>query len=184
MKCGSCKQEHPTVADVRACYEHKYGQDETIVVTEFATNEPADPFKGTEYANDRQASPPAHYGKGGRPLPFPPGRYAILVQGPDGEKVTKFYKVDAPTEGSWAGHVFVKVQASDDLHPVRNREERTRIIDEISKDARQAMLRYGRELGKCGHCGRTLTDEESRAYGIGPVCRSKVRFVDYERAAR
>jgi hypothetical protein len=114
------------------------------------------------------------YGKGGKPLPFPPGRYAILVDG-----VTKFYKVDYPTEGRWAGFVFVKVQASDDLHPIRNSAERTRILDEIAKDPREAMLRYGRELGACGHCGRTLTDEESRAYGIGPICRQKVSFVAY-----
>jgi uncharacterized protein DUF6011 len=35
------------------------------------------------------------------------------------------------------------------------------------------MVRYGQELGECGHCGRTLTDEASRAAGIGPVCASK-----------
>jgi len=32
---------------------------------------------------------------------------------------------------------------------------------------------YGTELGECGVCGRTLTDEKSRAYGIGPVCRER-----------
>lgn len=36
-----------------------------------------------------------------------------------------------------------------------------------------ALRRYGRELGECGHCGRDLTNDESRALGIGPVCRSK-----------
>lgn len=33
------------------------------------------------------------------------------------------------------------------------------------------MLRYGQEIGECGHCGRELTNAESRALGIGPVCR-------------
>lgn len=37
---------------------------------------------------------------------------------------------------------------------------------------REAMLRYGREIGECGHCGRTLTNDESRAVGIGPRCRA------------
>lgn len=37
---------------------------------------------------------------------------------------------------------------------------------------RDAMLRYGREIGECGHCGRTLTNDESRAVGIGPRCRA------------
>jgi hypothetical protein len=35
-----------------------------------------------------------------------------------------------------------------------------------------AMRRYGRELGECGHCGRELTNDESRAIGIGPRCRT------------
>lgn len=39
--------------------------------------------------------------------------------------------------------------------------------------AREAMILFGQELGSCGHCGRELTNEESRAAGIGPVCRSK-----------
>lgn len=41
----------------------------------------------------------------------------------------------------------------------------------IAAGPKEAMLRFGREIGSCGHCGRTLTNDESRAYGIGPVCR-------------
>lgn len=37
----------------------------------------------------------------------------------------------------------------------------------------EAMIRYGQEIGACGHCGRDLTNEESRAAGIGPICRNK-----------
>lgn len=32
---------------------------------------------------------------------------------------------------------------------------------------------FGQELGSCGRCGRSLTDDESRAVGIGPICRRK-----------
>lgn len=99
----------------------------------------------------------------------PEGRYAIEVDG-----VVKFYKVDRPTEGKWAGYVFVKVQASDDTFPIRNREAKAAILATIAKDPKEAMLRYGREIGACGHCGRTLTDEASRARGIGPICAGKV----------
>jgi hypothetical protein len=31
--------------------------------------------------------------------------------------------------------------------------------------------RYGQALGYCGRCNRHLTDEVSRAEGIGPECR-------------
>jgi hypothetical protein len=48
------------------------------------------------------------------------------------------------------------------------------IYDAVMADAEAAMLRYGQEIGRCGHCNRTLTDEASRAAGIGPVCAGKM----------
>lgn len=35
----------------------------------------------------------------------------------------------------------------------------------------EALLRFGRELGSCGHCGRDLTNQVSRDFGMGPHCR-------------
>ncbi len=94
------------------------------------------------------------------------GRYAIVVDG-----VTKFYRV-TKGKGRWAGRTFVAVQASDDLHNIYGGAARA-ILAEIAKNPMEAMVRYGHELGVCGKCGRTLTDEASRAAGIGPVCASK-----------
>lgn len=37
----------------------------------------------------------------------------------------------------------------------------------------EAQARYGRELGVCGACGRHLTDEVSRARGLGSECAKK-----------
>lgn len=102
----------------------------------------------------------------------PAGRYAIEMDG-----TLKFYVVDRPTEGHWAGYTFVKVQASDETFPIKNRAMRQAILDRIDEvGVEEAMLRYGREIGRCGHCGRTLTNEESRARGIGPVCAGKMGF--------
>lgn len=101
----------------------------------------------------------------------PAGRYAIWRDGDDGLPVLRFYVVDRPTEGRWAGYVFVKRQASDDLYPVRDRDERALILAAIEEQGVDHTLRlYGQEIGQCGRCGRTLTNEESRAAGIGPVC--------------
>lgn len=97
------------------------------------------------------------------------GRYAI----PDMHGVLKFYQIDAPT-GKWAGWLFVKVQASDDFYPVKDPAHRERVFREISKDPLGALQKYGQQIGRCGHCGRTLTDETSRAVGIGPVCRGEI----------
>jgi hypothetical protein len=40
-------------------------------------------------------------------------------------------------------------------------------------DLTEAMAKYGRELKHCGLCGRTLTNDASRAIGIGPECAAK-----------
>lgn len=40
-------------------------------------------------------------------------------------------------------------------------------------DLKVARMLYGKELGHCGNCGRTLTNQESRAMGIGPECASQ-----------
>lgn len=149
IKCGNCKDHHETVADVRACYEHDGRVEE------------GSPNDGLEVRR----------WKTGDPVPFPAGRYAVEHEG-----VLKFYKMDVPTEGRWKGYVFVHVQASDEWWSVKSRATREDVINLIAKDPEAAMLAYGREIGKCGHCGRTLTDEDSRAAGIGPVCRRKVSF--------
>ncbi len=96
------------------------------------------------------------------------GRYAI-----DTADGLRFYRVNTPTEGRWQGYTFVDAVASDDCYPVKNRERRAAILDAIAVDPMAALLRYGREIGACGHCGRTLTDATSRAAGIGPVCAAK-----------
>lgn len=105
----------------------------------------------------------------------PEGRYAVEVPGgedTDGEPVLRFFRVDRPTEGRWAGRTFVKIQAGDDFLPYRGEKTR-RVLDAIAQDPRAAAIRYGHELGVCGRCGRTLTDADSRAAGIGPVCATK-----------
>lgn len=99
----------------------------------------------------------------------PAGRYALA----ESDGVTRFFVVDKPTEGRWAGRTFVKVQASDDLFPLKNRQQANSVLRRIAADPRAASLLYGRQIGSCGVCGRTLTDETSRANGIGPVCAEK-----------
>ena len=97
----------------------------------------------------------------------PAGRYAVEIQGSLG-----FFVVDRPERGRWVGFVFVRQMASDTEHPVRG-ARRNEALNAIKADPKAAAIRYGRELGVCGCCGRTLTDGASRAAGIGPVCAAK-----------
>lgn len=39
---------------------------------------------------------------------------------------------------------------------------------------RDCQVLYGQEIGSCGRCGRELTDETSRARGLGPECAGRV----------
>lgn len=92
----------------------------------------------------------------------------------DHDGVVKFYRVDKPTEGKWAGRTFLKVQASEEYYPIKDATYRTEIFELIAKDPQAAMERYGREIGRCGHCHRTLTNAESIARGIGPICAGRM----------
>lgn len=97
------------------------------------------------------------------------GYYAIDIDG-----TVKFYRVDMPTEGKWAGRTFLSVQASDEFHAIRNAATRGTVLAAIvAQGVKESMVRYGLLIGRCGVCNRTLTDETSRAMGIGPVCREK-----------
>jgi hypothetical protein len=107
------------------------------------------------------------------------GRYAVYVPrtfqevagieahspGADSvDSVLKFYSIKRGTSIT-----FVDVWASDARWPVKNSAHRAAILKAIENDP-DAGPRFGREIGRCYVCGRTLTDESSRAAGIGPIC--------------
>lgn len=93
------------------------------------------------------------------------GRYAVEEGG-----TLKFFRVK---NGRKPGFVFLDIQASDEWHAIRNVGRIREVLALIAQDAEGALCRYGQELGVCGDCGRTLTDETSRSIGRGPICRSK-----------
>ena len=104
------------------------------------------------------------------------GYYAATIDG-----VTKFFRIDKPDDGKWAGWVFVKIQASADLHRQGSQKPGSAYrgasedyLRAIASDEEAAFALYGHELGRCGVCGRTLTDEISRERGIGPVCAERI----------
>lgn len=46
-------------------------------------------------------------------------------------------------------------------------------LQTISTEPKEAAIRYGRLTGSCACCGRELTDPQSVAMGIGPICADK-----------
>lgn len=144
IKCAHCKQYHAYVWEVRQCAVNH----EAISIF----NEPA--------------PKPVNIGTS-----VPEGHYAIH----DPQGGWKFYRVSRPVIGKWAGRVFVDIQASDEYHPIRHKEVRNMILEAIAEvGAKESMLAYGQQLGKCGVCNRTLTNAESIAASIGPVCAKRM----------
>lgn len=152
IKCGKCSSfqnnvYHATVADVASCYQGQM----------IPTPPPSQSVEKTENPAKMDWD-------------FPSGHYAVEMDGK-----LHFFQVDKPEKGKWEGWTFLKEQASDEKYPVKGRRMLA-VFQAISEDWHEAMLAYGREIGKCGHCNRTLTDEDSRARGIGPVCARKMSF--------
>ncbi len=97
----------------------------------------------------------------------PNDRYYAIEAGPAGSNDWRFYKV---TDGrvrvchaDGYGIACERLAAPAQLAAARA----------IAKDPDEAMLNFGRKIGRCGHCGRVLTNQASREAGIGPVCSSK-----------
>lgn len=145
IKCAHCKDYHGSIDEVRFCAANHHAR------TTFA-GLPVD--------------------KGGQPrkVTVPDGHYAIRI---DGGSV-KFYRVTNKYSGPWRGRVFVDMQAGDDYYPTYNRDQRDTILSIIAADVKAASIRYGQEIGRCGVCNRTLTNDVSIAAGIGPVCAGRM----------
>lgn len=113
------------------------------------------------------------YGVGPRPAApkIDQGYYAIVDPA---DQVLKFYQVRVPKQGKWVGYTFVSQVSGENHFVVRDRQEREKILGEIAKNPLEALKRFGKEIGECGHCRKQLTDEVSREFGIGPVCRKKL----------
>lgn len=91
----------------------------------------------------------------------PVGRYAVENE----QGVLAFYRLRK--DGT------LVVMASDAEHRVFGKAAAA-VLDKIAEAGFDAAgRRFGREIGACCRCGRTLTDADSRAAGIGPTCAGK-----------
>lgn len=102
------------------------------------------------------------------------GRYALVrvpsIENLPGDSRTVFIKVRTPQDGKWAGFTFVDYEAGEQRIPVKDRTLKAAVLRIISHDPLGASMLYGREVGRCGVCHIKLTDDDSRAMGIGPDC--------------
>ena len=92
------------------------------------------------------------------------GRYAIDPVG-ESSNGTVFYRV--AVKGNYINVYRYKSDQQIEL----SWSQAQGVLRRIEQaDLKAAMIRFGQEMKKCGHCGRKLTDDVSRANGYGPVC--------------
>lgn len=148
-------------------------------------------------ASDESGQQPQGFGELGIPMSMLEavrnGRYAISLDGSDRLRFVRVNRIKERKGMSYRsraliGFTRIQTQHSDDLinraliSPEGNvrLESRTMGLPEITAalvtiitDQRGAAIRYGQELGQCCVCGKALTDERSRYYGIGPDCEQR-----------
>lgn len=111
----------------------------------------------------------------------PPGRTRHAIAHITGLPMT-FYQINNVDKGKYAGNVFVREvqgaklskenlgrQRPGEMYRGRAYADMTAII--LDPDA--TMGDYGRQIGQCALCFKTLTDEVSRKVGIGPKCLNR-----------
>lgn len=149
IRCGHCRNYHESVAEVRACSQG---------------SAPA------SYGDRKAASSPI--GEPAAPPPAPVTE-AGMYRTPDGT----IYKVQLAVHGS--GRLYAKRLEldQDEANGTRGSfEYAPGAIRELTADMRMSLEQakeFGHIYGVCCKCGRTLTNEESIAAGIGPICAGK-----------
>lgn len=107
------------------------------------------------------------------PLPdVPEGHYAIPSL--TGNNDLDFFRVDRPTEGSYAGKTYIKRVIGG--HPDKNiRFSMFRpVLEAILKfGVEESGLLYGQKIRACQHCNRHLTQFASRQLSCGPDCAAQ-----------
>jgi hypothetical protein len=103
--------------------------------------------------------------------PVGDGYYALRMDGHKNDLT--FYRLNTGKHGRWQGYQFIDmVVGHGKRYPQKGGAVRQAIYDAIREQGiTEAQKLYGQEIGRCGRCGRELTDETSRRFGIGPDCR-------------
>lgn len=93
---------------------------------------------------------------------------------------------DASAASANAGAIYVKSANGNYLGKIKDgrfmrsftlrHDEQEKEIVELLADPKGSAIAYGKMMGACSCCGRPLTDPESVAAGIGPICASKWGF--------
>lgn len=154
VTCGFCHTSGQSIEHVRECATSRY-----TTVKEAPVSTHVEAYAASDY----------------KPMAFaaqtpPDARYALQ----DVDAV-RFYQVKSG-KGRWDGYTFLDllVGAPGDFRsfPVKG-AARKAVMDRLAADPKAAAKRFADEFSCCAACMSPLTDSESRARGLGPVCAEK-----------
>lgn len=92
----------------------------------------------------------------------------LSLAGPHSRNAGAIYAI-RDNDGQYLGKIMDGV-----FQPVREATEEDKVaLLRIAQDPKEAAVRWGRKTGRCSCCGRLLTDSNSIAAGIGPICATK-----------
>lgn len=196
IRCGNGNHTHETVAEVRACYNRPDRTAQQFRTNRFAGtcklcggNVPAEagrcdrgesgwevfhlPGECPEKVDiDADVNRTLRGGPDNRYAIIEPGHYA--TKSLTGNNDYDFWRVDRPDEGTYAGKTFVKRVIGGKPSVNVNRPTKFAALEAILTEGIDVCgQRYGVELGQCRRCNRHLTDQVSRAAGIGPDCANR-----------
>lgn len=188
MRCGNCKGDHDTVAQVRSCFNTTDGEPsekqrslaqalgrERKRLKEHAGKEQLEYelfIAGlkrrsiSEFIGEMLKQPYVEESAKSYFDKLDNGKYAlrnlddndVRFYAITGESVRKLYELT----GGAGDFKFQRI-----YRPVG-------ILKRIAKDPVAAFALFGIEIGKCGRCGSPLTQDHTRKRGIGDTCYAKL----------
>ena len=99
----------------------------------------------------------------------PTGRFAYLKDENNPESVA-FFHVVVKDDGFPLLWIYTPLEEI----PVRGWTQKRAILQKIvDLGTFECELFFGQKIGVCSRCGTALTNPDSRAYGMGPICKDK-----------
>jgi len=194
IKCiNGPEHRHESVEESRECWARVFGSNAPAVPR--VTRPTPAPPAAVPYALQHRTTVPLAMLDA-----TPDGRFAVRLDDKDAYRFLRISRRFSKTSKK-LGCIQVQSQHSDDLHLIMlyraldtpdarypsewihvQRADWEKYVILAMVDPLGAGRRYAEELGECQICGRTLTDERSRHYGIGPECEKShpdvIAYVD------
>lgn len=122
---------------------------------------------------DCEAAQAAPAPKAPRTWNVPTGYYAVASRKPGQD--LDFFRVNTPTKGKWVGWSFAEEMIGGQGRTKIDRQSQVAALDAIeAAGADVAGKLYADKIHNCYKCNLLLTDDESRARGMGLKCFKKL----------